>query len=99
MIDTDVCVSGAVKITATPTIAIQRDVTTTFSPFGDSRTLVGSDYPLPGAPAGSLIARIGNGPATTSETNLPLHGETDLPLHGEGPTALVGSGDGTPCSD
>ncbi|WP_406169137.1 hypothetical protein [Streptomyces sp. NBC_00996] len=82
--------SGAVKITATGTIAIQRDVTTTFSRWGESSTLVGSDYPLPGAPAGSLIARIGNGPATTSET--------DPPLHGAGPTILVGSGHGTPCS-
>lgn len=78
VIDTGVCVRSAVKITATGTIAIQRNTTTTESPWGISTTLAGSDFPLPGVPAWSLIARIGNG---------PWH------YIGAGPTTLVGSGE------
>ncbi|MGW2744381.1 hypothetical protein [Streptomyces sp. NPDC001450] len=78
VIDTGVCVRSAVKITATGTIAIQRNVTTTETPWGVSTTLAGSDFPLPGVPAWSLIARIGNG---------PWH------YIGAGPTTLVGTGE------
>ncbi|MFC9629356.1 hypothetical protein ACFTY8_08680 [Streptomyces mirabilis] len=76
VIDTGVCVRSAVKITATGTIAI--NTTRTASPWGDSTQIAGSDFPLPGVPAWSLVARIGNG---------PWH------YIGEGPTTLVGSGE------
>ncbi|MEV6738467.1 hypothetical protein AB0N14_16680 [Streptomyces sp. NPDC051104] len=77
VIDTGVCVRSAVRITATGSIAIDGS-TTTFTPWGDSTRLAGSDFPLAGVPSWSLIARIGNG---------PWH------YIGSGPTTLVGSGE------